>query len=56
MNPADAAQAMPVVEITMFGLFWQAHFVVKVVMLGLLGASSWCWSMILDKRWRFRRV
>jgi len=56
MNPADAAQAMPVAEITMFGLFWQAHFVVKVVMLGLLGASIWCWSIIVDKTLLFRRT
>ncbi|QRE74575.1 protein TolQ [Methylobacterium aquaticum] len=56
MNPADAAQAMPVVEITMFGLFWQAHFVVKVVMLGLLGSSIWCWSIIVDKTLLFRRA
>ncbi|GJD50225.1 Tol-Pal system protein TolQ [Methylobacterium crusticola] len=56
MNPADAAQAMPVVEITMFGLFWQAHLVVKVVMLGLLGASVWCWSIIVDKTLLFRRT
>ncbi len=56
MNPADAAQAMPVVEITMFGLFWQAHFVVKVVMLGLLGSSIWCWSIIVDKTLLFRRT
>ncbi|GJD61727.1 protein TolQ [Methylobacterium frigidaeris] len=56
MNPADAAQAMPVAEITMFGLFWQAHFVVKVVMLGLLGSSIWCWSIIIDKTLLFRRT
>ncbi|MCF4124769.1 protein TolQ [Methylobacterium sp. SyP6R] len=56
MNPADAAQAMPVVEITMFGLFWQAHLVVKVVMLGLLGSSIWCWSIIVDKTLLFRRT
>jgi biopolymer transport protein TolQ len=56
MNPADAAQAMPVAEITMFGLFWQAHFVVKVVMLGLLGSSIWCWSIIVDKTLLFRRT
>ena len=56
MNPADAAQAMPVAEITMFGLFWQAHFVVKVVMLGLVGSSIWCWSIIVDKTLLFRRT
>jgi biopolymer transport protein TolQ len=56
MNPADAAQAMPVAEITMFGLFWQAHFVVKAVMLGLLVSSIWCWSIIIDKTLLFRRT
>ena len=35
--------------ISFFALFWQAHIVVKVVMLGLLGASVWCWAIIVDK-------
>lgn len=35
--------------ISFFALFWQAHIVVKIVMLGLIGASVWCWAIILDK-------
>ena len=35
--------------ISFFALFWQAHIVVKIVMIGLLGASVWCWAIILDK-------
>ncbi|PVB61883.1 protein TolQ [Labrenzia sp. 011] len=35
--------------ISFFSLFWQAHIVVKIVMLGLLGASVWCWAIIVDK-------
>ena len=30
-------------------LFWQAHIVVKIVMLGLIFASVWCWAIILEK-------
>ena len=56
MTPADAMQAAPVVDMSLFGLFWQAHFVVKVVMLGLLGSSIWCWSIIVDKTLLFRRT
>ncbi|MFE1598620.1 protein TolQ [Methylobacterium sp. ID0610] len=56
MNPADAVTAMPVHEITLFGLFWQAHFVVKFVMIGLLSASVWCWAIIVDKTLLFRRT
>ena len=41
----DAMQAAPVADMSLFGLFWQAHFVVKLVMVGLLGASIWCWSI-----------
>lgn len=35
--------------ISFFALFWQAHIVVKIVMIGLLGASIWCWAIIVDK-------
>ena len=56
MNPADAMQAMPAPDMTLLGLFLQAHFVVKVVMLGLIGASIWCWSIIVDKTLLFRRT
>jgi biopolymer transport protein TolQ len=57
MNPADLAQAAPVVhDMSLFGLFWQAHFVVKLVMLGLLVASVWCWAIIVDKTLLFSRT
>ncbi len=34
-------------------LFIQAHWVVKLVMLGLGAASLWSWTVILDKAFRF---
>ena len=56
MNPADVAQAVPVAhELSFFGLFWQAHFIVKLVMLGLLAASVWCWAIIIDKTLLYSR-
>ena len=56
MNPADAMQAAPVADMTLLGLFLQAHFVVKIVMLGLLGASIWCWAIIINKTILFPRT
>ncbi|MBF9234823.1 protein TolQ [Microvirga alba] len=57
MNPVDVAQAAPVAhDMSLFGLFWQAHLLVKLVMLGLLAASVWCWAIIVDKTLLFART
>ena len=42
-------------DITLWSMFWHAHFVVKFVMLGLLAASVWSWAIIIDKSLFFRR-
>ena len=58
MNPADVAQsalAAPAADISLIGLFLQAHLVVKLVMLGLLAASVWVWAIIVDKTLLFAR-
>ena len=52
MNPVELAQstlAAPQGDLSFFALFMQAHLVVKLVMLGLIGASVWCWAIIVDK-------
>lgn len=36
-------------------MFWQAHIVVKLVMIGLVVASVWCWAIIIDKSLLFGR-
>jgi biopolymer transport protein TolQ len=36
-------------EVSFWHMFWGAHFVVKVVMIGLLAASVWSWSIIVNK-------
>ena len=43
-------------HLSVWGLFVQADPVVKAVMLILLVASLWCWTIIFDKVLRFRRL
>jgi biopolymer transport protein TolQ len=42
-------------ETTLLSMFWTAHPVVKVVMIGLLAASFWSWTIIVNKTLLFRR-
>ncbi|HEV2557109.1 MAG TPA: protein TolQ [Microvirga sp.] len=57
MNPADVAQAAPIAhDMSFWGLFWQAHIIVKLVMVGLIAASVWCWAIIVDKALLFART
>ena len=37
-------------DFTIIGLFMQADLIVKVVMLMLVFASVWSWTIIIDKR------
>jgi biopolymer transport protein TolQ len=36
-------------DMSLISLFMQAHIVVKIVMLGLAGASIWSWAIIINK-------
>ncbi|WP_249690661.1 protein TolQ [Stappia sp. WLB 29] len=59
MNPVELAQttlAAPQGDMSFFALFLQAHLVVKLVMLGLVVASIWCWAIIVDKWLLFART
>jgi biopolymer transport protein TolQ len=60
MNPSDVAQgalALPdAAQVTLWGLFWQAHFIVKAVMIGLLIASIWVWAIVIDKTILYART
>ncbi|EDQ34367.1 TolQ protein [Hoeflea phototrophica DFL-43] len=42
-------------EVTLWSLFMQAGFVVKLVMLGLVGASIWTWAIVADKWVSYRK-
>jgi biopolymer transport protein TolQ len=43
-------------DLSLWGLFMQADIVVKIVMIGLLGASIWVWAIVLEKVITIRRV
>jgi biopolymer transport protein TolQ len=55
MNVVLAASATAA-DMSFLGLFWQAHFVVKLVMIGLLAASIASWAIIFEKVVMFRRL
>src|SRR6266568_2686756 len=59
MNPAEVAQSvLPLTssDLSIFGLFWSAHIIVKAVMLGLLIASIWVWAIAIDKTVLYART
>ncbi len=50
------ALAAPSGDHSIWALFWQAGWVVKLVMLGLLAASVWSWAIIIDKLMAYARM
>jgi biopolymer transport protein TolQ len=58
MNPdvVQTALAEPAVSFSLLSLFWQAHIVVKIVIVGLVAASVWCWAIIVDKLLLYSRT
>ena len=43
-------------DMSLWGLFIQADIIVKIVMVGLLGASIWVWAIMFEKTLTLRRV
>ena len=59
MDPVQSAQLAGSVaahDLSMWTLFMQADIIVKAVMIALLGASFWCWTIIFDKLMRLRSL
>ena len=54
MTPVEIAQAP--IDMSFWALFMHAHLVVKLVMIGLVAASVWCWGIIIDKMLLYRRT
>ena len=48
--------AAPGAELSLWALFMQAGFVVKIVMIGLLAASVWSWAVMIDKTLAYGRM
>src|SRR5436853_7560922 len=43
-------------DLSIWGLFWSAHPIVKIVMVGLLIASIWVWAIVIDKTLLYMRT
>lgn len=43
-------------DVTLWHLFMQAGFVVKLVMIGLMAASVWTWAIVVDKTISYRKA
>ena len=43
-------------SVSLWGLFIQAGFIVKLVMLGLIAASVWTWAIVVDKSLSYGRA
>ena len=48
--------AAPGGELSIWALFWQAGWVVKLVMIGLIAASVWTWAIVVDKVIAYARM
>jgi biopolymer transport protein TolQ len=52
-----AAQPLAIsADLSIWGLFWSAHIVVKIVMIGLLVSSVWVWAIVIDKTLLYMRT
>ncbi len=56
MNEMAAALGAPGGDISILALFFQAHIVVKLVVVGLILASVWSWSIVIEKIIMFARA
>lgn len=43
-------------DMSPLGLFLQADFVVQSVMIMLIIASIWCWTVVFEKVWRLKKL
>ena len=52
----EIVSAVQTVDFSLFALFWRATVVVKIVMIILIVASFWSWSIIFQKFINFLKV
>src|SRR6188474_2914018 len=56
-TPAVTSQPIGLTaDLSIWGLFWSAHIVVKIVMVGLLVSSIWVWAIVVDKTLLYMRT
>jgi biopolymer transport protein TolQ len=59
LQTADVAQSalsLSAPSLSLWTLFWHAHWIVKGVMVGLLACSVWVWAIAIDKMVLYSRT
>ena len=56
VEAAALAGSVEDVNLSIWGLFLQATWIVKLVLIALIMASIWTWAIIVEKVWRLRRL
>ena len=56
VDTATMAAAAGAADFSVWALFWKADIIVKTVMIMLVVASIWCWSIIIEKSIRLKRL
>src|SRR6266545_1383029 len=55
MNPV-VNQGLASSDLSLWSLFWNAHWIVQVVMAGLVICSVWVWAIAIDKTLLYARM
>jgi biopolymer transport protein TolQ len=56
VDATNLAGSAPVHDFSLISMFMQADWVVKSVMMLLIFASIWCWAIIFEKWFLFRKI
>ena len=56
VDTTTMAAAAGAADFSVWALFWKADIIVKTVMIMLVVASIWCWSIIIEKSIRLKRL
>jgi biopolymer transport protein TolQ len=55
IDTVNLAGSVPT-DLSLWGLFFRADWIVKAVLIVLLAASFWCWAIIFEKITKMRRI
>lgn len=56
INSVALGGSIEAIDLSIWGLFWSAHWIVKGVIIILAAASLWCWTIIFYKLGVLRRL
>ena len=56
MDQVNVQTLEPGVDLSLWGMFLQADFIIQAVVISLILASIWCWTIIFNKYFKLRRL